>query len=31
MPFTDPLADGSTIQDANQGALNLGTNHLDQV
>jgi len=31
MPFTDPLADGSTIQSANQGALNRGVNHLDQV
>lgn len=31
MPFTDPLADGSTIQEANQGALDLGTHHLDQV
>lgn len=31
MPFTDPLADGSTIQEANQGALDLGTSHLDQV
>lgn len=31
MPFTDPMADGSTIQEANQGALDLGTECLDQV